>query len=179
MQARQWLKRTTIAAATAVALAAATGAAASVDMFLKIDGIAGESTARGHEKEIEVLSFSWGVAPKTDKPNARTCVQDISFAKIVDSATPLLLTQAVVGTAVPRAVLTMRKSGGADQQDFMTLEMTQVMVVSVTEGGSAGQPTLAEQFALRFASMKVSFVPQKPDGSAGTPIVSTMSGGCF
>ncbi len=31
------------------------------DMFLKIDGIPGESTDKAHANEIEVLSFSWGI----------------------------------------------------------------------------------------------------------------------
>ena len=30
--------------------------------FLKIDGIAGESTDVAHKDEIDVLSWSWGVA---------------------------------------------------------------------------------------------------------------------
>ena len=34
---------------------------AAVDFFLKIDGIEGESTQKGHEKEIEIQSWSFGV----------------------------------------------------------------------------------------------------------------------
>ena len=30
---------------------------AAFDIFLKLDGIDGESTAKGHEKEIEVVSY--------------------------------------------------------------------------------------------------------------------------
>ncbi len=32
----------------------------AVDYFLKIDGIAGESTDDKHKEWIDVLSFSWG-----------------------------------------------------------------------------------------------------------------------
>jgi type VI secretion system secreted protein Hcp len=31
-----------------------------VDMFLKIDGIQGESTDNSHKDEIELLSYTWG-----------------------------------------------------------------------------------------------------------------------
>lgn len=31
-----------------------------VDMFLKLDGIQGESTADGHKDEIDLLSYTWG-----------------------------------------------------------------------------------------------------------------------
>ena len=31
-----------------------------VDMFLKLDGIQGESTADGHKDEIDLFSYIWG-----------------------------------------------------------------------------------------------------------------------
>ena len=34
---------------------------ATVDFFLKIEGIEGESEDRAHKGEIEILSWSWGV----------------------------------------------------------------------------------------------------------------------
>ncbi len=33
------------------------------DAFLKIDGIKGESADAKHKGEIDVMSFSWGLAP--------------------------------------------------------------------------------------------------------------------
>jgi len=32
----------------------------AVDMFLKIDGVEGESRDETHQKEIDILSWSWG-----------------------------------------------------------------------------------------------------------------------
>jgi type VI secretion system secreted protein Hcp len=32
----------------------------AVDMFLKIDGIPGESTDASHRDEIDLLSYTWG-----------------------------------------------------------------------------------------------------------------------
>jgi type VI secretion system secreted protein Hcp len=34
----------------------------AVDMFLKVDGIEGESQDEKHAKEIDVLSWSWGMS---------------------------------------------------------------------------------------------------------------------
>jgi len=39
----------------------------AVDMFLKIDGIPGESTDARHRDEIDVLSYNWG---KSQPPTA-------------------------------------------------------------------------------------------------------------
>ena len=41
----------------------------AVDMFLKIDGIDGDSTDKKHKGEIELLSFSWGLSNKTASSN--------------------------------------------------------------------------------------------------------------
>ena len=52
-----------IVAATAASLTLiAAGPSAAADWFLKLDKIQGESTDDRHKGEIEVLSWSWGVA---------------------------------------------------------------------------------------------------------------------
>ena len=39
------------------------------DMFLKIDGIKGESNDDKYKDQIEVLSFSWGAHQQSSEPN--------------------------------------------------------------------------------------------------------------
>jgi type VI secretion system secreted protein Hcp len=34
----------------------------AVDMFMKIDGVTGESRDKTHGKEIDVLAWSWGMS---------------------------------------------------------------------------------------------------------------------
>jgi len=53
----RWVLPLVVAAFTAVPVFAA-----AVDYFLKIDGVAGESTAGGHGGWLELSSFSWGVS---------------------------------------------------------------------------------------------------------------------
>lgn len=55
---------------------------AATDMFLKIDGVDGESLDAQHRNEIDVLAWSWGASSDM----RRTCIQDISVTKYVDSA---------------------------------------------------------------------------------------------
>ena len=35
------------------------------DAFMKVEGVKSESTRAGHEKEIELISFSWGASNPT------------------------------------------------------------------------------------------------------------------
>lgn len=172
-------KHLLVAGATALALVA-TSAQAAVDMFLKIDGIAGESVDKDHRGEIEILSFSWEIAPKSGDLVGRTakvCAHDISFVKSIDSTSPALVSNAIVGTIVPKATLSFRKVGEG-QKDFMTIELANVLVSSVSHAASAGASQLAEQFTLNFTGGTVSFKPQRADGSLGTPITGNIARAC-
>lgn len=175
-----WIKRCLMAAFAAFALCGAGVATAAVDMFLKMDGIPGESADDRHRGEIDILSFSWDIAPRTGDLTGRTarvCAHDISFVKNIDKASPLLISGAVLGSIIPKATLTLRKAGeGA--QEFFVLELTTVVVSSVSHNVSGRSSSLIEQFTLNFASAKVSYRPQKPDGSLDTPIVSTVNRTC-
>ncbi len=80
----------------------------SENMFLKIDGVEGESKNINHKNEIDVLAWSWG-----SSTNGRTtCVQDLSMVKYADLASPDLLMGHVNGVIYPNAKLTVRKSVG-------------------------------------------------------------------
>jgi type VI secretion system secreted protein Hcp len=149
--------------------------ASALDWFLKIDGIKGESTAKGHENEILIDSFSWGVrsmASVGTMRGTRACVSEMAFAKLVDSATPLLLANAASGMSIPKAVLVGRKSGEAPL-DFLKIELTNVLISSVSHSGSA--EVVQEAFELRFMKARVVYTPQGPDGKPGTPIETTIS----
>ena len=67
----------------------------AVDMFMKIDTIDGESKDKKHTKEIDVLSWSWGLSNSGSAHTGggagagKVNGQDLSFTKYVDSASPI------------------------------------------------------------------------------------------
>ena len=159
--------------AVAAACALPMAADAAVDIFLKIDGIPGESTAQ--KDQIDVLAWSWGMA-QVQQPTAgvrapipRGCISELHLSKLVDRASPKLMAAVVAGTTLKGAKLSLRRSGEA-QQEFMTIEMENVFVSSLTESGSSESPY--ESIGLRFGKAIVTYTQQKPDGSAGekTPV---------
>lgn len=173
--------RLLVAVAATLALASpALVHAAAVDYYLKLDGIEGESAAKGHEKEIEVLSFSLGAsqassAAGTRLSATRPCVSDVNFSKRLDKASPLLFANAATGMVIPKAKLTARRAG-LGQQEFLVIELTNVLVSSYTAGASGEEAS--DQFALNFASMKMDYKPTNADGSLGAPVTATIKGGC-
>ena len=154
-------------------------ASAAVDYFLKIDGIDGESTDDKHKGEIAIESWSWGASSTTTAGGARAgkaCVSPMSFTKVVDKASPLLMANTVSGMVIPNAILIGRKAG-KEQQEYLKIELKNVLVSSYQAAGSnaSGQ---VDQFSLNFSSMSVEYKPQSPDGSVGAPVRATFQGGC-
>lgn len=128
------------------------------DAFLKLDGIDGESTDRNHPGEIEVLSFSWGVAnPSSGGTGSggggagKASFQDMSFQSFVSKAGPNLMLACATGKHLPAALLTLRKSGGGGLE-FIKIRLADVLVSSYSDGGdaTAQAPKPTDTFALNF-----------------------------
>jgi type VI secretion system secreted protein Hcp len=172
--------RTTLAAAVVGLLC--TQAQAFNDYFLRIDGIAGESVDERHAGQIEVQSWSAGAAPPAAASGKAkgACVKDISFVKSLDKASPLLLANAISGMTIPTATLVAVKQVGSANgapAEYLRIELKDVVVTSVQDGGSSGSAPL-EQVTLSFGSLNLQYKPQKNDGSLGDVIQTTVKGGC-
>ena len=69
----------------------------AVDMFLKLDGIKGESQDKSHKDEIAILAWSWGVSNSGSAHlgggagSGKVNIQDLSLTKYIDVATPDLV----------------------------------------------------------------------------------------
>ncbi|MDI5933177.1 Hcp family type VI secretion system effector [Halomonas kalidii] len=144
----------------------------AVDMFLKLEGIDGESTDHAHEDEIDVLSWSWGVSNSGTMHIARgggagkASFQDIQVVKYVDKATAGLLQAVATGKHVPSGTLTIRKAGGDEPVEYLVIELKSVLISSYQTGGSQGEERLTESVTLNFEEFKVNYTPQDNDGSA-------------
>lgn len=175
-------RRSSIGVFAAVLVAASlcmpSSAMAAVDAFLAMTGVKGESTAVGHEGEMDILSWSWGASTGTARTRRgvlpAACIQDLNLMKVIDSASPELILNSVTGEVAPEAILTMRKAG-EKPLEFLTLKMTNVTVVSYQISGSSEIPV--ENFVLHFATLKGEYRRQKPDGTADAPIFFEVGGG--
>ena len=145
----------------------------AVDMFIKIGDIKGESTDKKHDKEIDVLAWSWGISNSGTTHQGggggagKANVQDLSFTKYVDASSHALLLAASNGQHYKKAHLVVRKAGGKGAPiEYIKIEMEEVLVTSVSCGGTGGEDRLTESVTLNFAKVKYEYTPQKPDGSA-------------
>ena len=142
----------------------------AIDTFVKLGQIKGDSPVKGHEDEIQVLAWSWGMSQAGTTHIAsgggagKVNVQDLSFTHYLDSATPKIMDACCRGTHVEEATITMRKAGG-EPLPFLTIKLKDIIVTSVSNGGSAGEEQLTENVTLNFASFEVSFQPQDNKGA--------------
>ena len=171
---RSGFKGLVAAGLVATSIASSTSVVSASDMFLKISGIKGESTDAKHKDSIEVLSWSWGTSTGTGKIKRGTvppqCIQDLQLTKFVDQSTPQLLMQAVMGQPAKEATLTVRKSGG-QQQDYLIIKMTDVLVTSYQTGGASGSDLpIMDSLVLTFSSIEGEYRRQNPDGSLAAPV---------
>ncbi len=146
---------------------------AAVAYFLRLDGIPGESKDAKHPGEIEVESFSWGetasIAATTSGAGAgKVQVEDLHVTMATSKASPLLFLACATGQHLKTAVLTARKAGRAPLE-FFVITLTDVLVSAYhVGGGTVAGPT--DQLSLNFARVQIEYRPQKPDGSAETPV---------
>lgn len=142
----------------------------AVDMFIKIGDIKGESLDDSHRDEIDVLAWSWGMSQSGTTHmgggggSGKVAIQDLSVTKYVDKASPNLMKFCSNGGHIEEAKLTVRKAGGAPLE-YIIITMKQVIVTSVSTGGSGGEDRLTENVTLNFAKVKYEYQPQKADGS--------------
>jgi type VI secretion system secreted protein Hcp len=140
----------------------------ATDIFAKLGDIKGESLDSKHKDEIEVLSYSWGVtnagsmAHGSGGGEGKSTFHDLSFVHNIDKASPVLMQACATGLHIKEATITHRKAG-KEQHEYMIVKMNDVIITSVTHGGSGDGHS--ENVSMSFAKVALEYKPQKPDGT--------------
>ena len=154
---------------------------AAVDYFLKLSNdIGGESTDKKHAGEIDVLSWSWGESNAGTHAGGggggagKVQMQDFSFTMQVNKASPKLFLACANGEHIKEAVLTCRKAG-KEQQEYLKITMSDLLVSSYQTGGSGGDVVPIESISLNFSEIKFDYKPQDAKGGLGDSILAGYS----
>ena len=117
----------------------------AVDMFLKIDGIDGDSVDRDHLKWIDIQSFSWGASnPVTSFPGGgggagKVSISDLNFMMLTNTASPELFRTCATGEHIKSAELSLRRDSERPEGDFYKLKLSDVLVTSYQASGSEAE----------------------------------------
>ena len=148
---------------------------ATVDMFLKLDGIDGESQDEKHKNEIDLKSFSMGVENTGAGGNStenKARVHDMRVTMFTNKASPNLFIACCTGRHIPTAWIYVRKAG-EKPLEYETIKLTDVRVSSFSKTGQNGGEITTEKVSLNFAKIEYSYKQQNKDGSAAAPVTKT------
>lgn len=144
---------------------------AHVDFFLKIEGVPGESTDSKHKGEIDVESWSWGATNAGDSAvrggmgSGKVAMQDFHFVMKVNKASPKLMEKCATGEHIGKAVMVCRKAGG-EQQEFLTVTMTDLLVSSYQTGGAGASDIVpTDQISINFSKIEFEYKEQTAKGT--------------
>lgn len=146
------------------------------DMFLKFDGIEGESQDGTHKNAIDILHWSFGVSNvssvqgTTGGTTAMASHHDVTFTAYHSKASPRLYLAVASGSPIKHAVLTCRKAGGG-QQEYLVYKFSDCYCTSWHVSGSdSGNVLPIDTFTLSYAQVEMEYKPQKADGSLDSPV---------
>jgi type VI secretion system secreted protein Hcp len=149
----------------------------AVDMFLELDGINGESVDSEHKGKIDILAWSWGIANTgtfqhgSGGGGGKSSFQDLAITKYIDSASPTLMLDCANGAHIAKGKISVRKAGGDKPLEYLTIELTKILISAYNTGGSGGEDRLTENINLNFAEVKVTYTPQTDKGGKDKPQV--------
>ena len=147
----------------------------AIDVYLQIDGIKGESTDSVHKDWIECSSVSWAISqPRSATAStggghtAERCEHsDISFSKVADMSSPILMATCSSGKTIPKAKLVfLRADGKGERIKYFEIELENVLISHIAPSVRAGD-ILSENVGLKFSKVKWKYLQQKAAGGSG------------
>lgn len=142
----------------------------AIDMFLRLGDIKGESLDSTHRDQIDIQAFQCGMSQSgsmhegTGGGAGKVNIQNLSLTKSLDKSTPNLMMACSSGKHYPQATLTVRKAGGSQPVEYLIITLKEVLVATYGSNADHGDEVLSETITLNFATVEVSYQPQKADG---------------
>jgi len=146
------------------------------DVFVKIDGIPGESLDDQHQEWIEVLRFEHALeqpASATASSSGGATAERVNhkpyvFVHQIDKASPKLAEACCKGTHIKEVIFEFFRAGG-DKTKYYEVKLEQVLVSKVEPTGAAeaeGFPS--ERVSLSYGKIVWNYIQQKrSDGTGG------------
>jgi type VI secretion system secreted protein Hcp len=160
------------------------------NIYLKLDGIDGESTAKNHKKEIDVFSYEQGIDQSVlhsggaDASTFRYAkFSPVRFRKDVDVASIPMLLACAQGKAIKNAVFTFTR--GASGFEFYKVTLNQVLITRMYQRAGTGEQYpltftaldagdtdngFLDEVTLDYRQIKWEYTTQRPNGAPGTTV---------
>lgn len=127
----------------------------------------GESSLKGFEKKMELLSFSHGVAMQitgdlsnTERTSGKPNHQDMQITKYLDAASPVLNQSCCQGKGFEKVDIIIGRNDSGKVIELMRYTMKNVLISSISVGGGGGDKPV-ETLTLNYNDIAWTFTSQK------------------
>lgn len=148
-------------------------------IFIEYEGIPGNATATGYDKQIRVDSFQFGVGRGitmepgnlSNREATRPSLSEVTFTHKTDSSATLLFKEAVSGSAGKSVKIHFVQTGKDQLVEYMTYTLTDVLVsgYSISADGE-GDPI--ESVSLSYSKIEVKYIDFDKNNKNGSPKVA-------
>jgi type VI secretion system secreted protein Hcp len=157
----------------------------AADMFMWLEGgdppCEGESTDKEYagKKAFEIQSFSIGANNMADVTSRgggggtnRVSISDFNITRPVDKTSPVMVRHCCQGSHFDKGTVCMRKASGQAGKPitYLKYEFEKVFVSGISQSGGGEVPN--ESISFSFLKMRVTYIPQKADGTPGTQVAA-------
>ena len=142
----------------------------SADIFLAVDGIAGDSNDAQHKNQISIESFAFLAKRPSTRTTGAVRFSGLRLDKVYDVSSPRLLSAATSGRHLKSATLTFSTGSDTASTNVLTYKLSDVAVSSYEQGGANPDTkalgSLEEEIGLSPARVQVT---EKTFNSTGNP----------
>lgn len=148
----------------------------ATDVYLKIDGIPGESTDEKHKDWIEILSYNQSITQPVSAASAsggrtaqRVSMSDFFITKALDKSSPHLAQACCDGRHIKEVKIELCEASG-DKHTYMVYTMENVVIAGVQPSGGKTDDKPLESVTFNFGKIKWEYTPLGHDGKPGSKV---------
>jgi len=144
----------------------------AIDMFLKVDGVTGESKDSNHTGWTDITSFGWGATQPGNMAvgggggAGKAAFNNLAVDALIDKSTTAILKHCASGKHISKVELSVCKAGG-QQVEYARITLEDVLVVSVNYNGSNNGDVLGVSYAFQAAKVQQQSWEQTSSGGKG------------
>ena len=138
---------------------------AAINLYLKLDGIEGQSKDEAHQGWIDLSSFQFGATGPHTGPaggdHEQASFSEFTFTKFVDKSSPGLLFETASATPIKDATIDVVKPGTDKSKAFLEYKLSNVLISSYSTSGGSADDRPTESVSLSYSGVQMQYFPQK------------------
>lgn len=137
----------------------------TIDGFLKIPDIPGDSRRDGHEDEIEIHGVTFSMGTPYDRGGSvgrgRVSFDPVVVSKYYDRSSPALKGALAANRHLPEVVLSVRRTVEGETNDYLVMTLADVSIVTYALApGQDRDSVLMEQVGFAYRSISFTYDDQ-------------------